>query len=88
MQQQFADALCGRDFVAGFFVWLDIGVIKKGFAVFDSRERIADVRLACPDRFDLAAFQLDARFVALENPIIAKRFAITASSIATKRALN
>ena len=56
MQQQFADALCYRDFVAGFFVRLDIGVIKKSFAIFDSRESIADVRLACPDRFDLAPF--------------------------------
>src|SRR5947208_7977690 len=33
MQQQFADALCGRNFVAGFFVWLDIGVIKKSFDI-------------------------------------------------------
>jgi hypothetical protein len=76
MQQQFADALCRRDFVAGFFVWLDIGVVKKGFAIFDSRERIADVRLACPDRFDFAPLQFDARFVSLKNPIIAERFAI------------
>ena len=76
MQQQFADALCDRNFVAGFFVWLDIGVIKKSLAIFDARECIADVRLACPDRFDLAPLQFDARFVALENAIIAERFAI------------
>src|SRR5437870_4130126 len=82
MQQQLAHALCGRNFVARFLVWLDIGVIKKSFAIFDSREGIADVRLACSDRFDFAPFQLDARFVALENPIIAKRFAIDIDSLA------
>ena len=46
MQQQFADAFCRRDFVAGTFVRLNVGVIKERFAVFDSRESIADVRLA------------------------------------------
>src|SRR5262245_15173466 len=76
MQQQFADAFRRRNFVAGFFVGLDISVVKEGFAIFDSRECIADVRLACSDRFYLAPFQLDARFVALENVIIAERFAI------------
>src|SRR5438094_1562163 len=76
MQQQFADALCSRNFVAGFFVWLDIGVIKKSFAIFDSRESITDVRFACSDRFDFASLEFDARFVAIKNVIIAKRFAI------------
>src|SRR5205814_6685398 len=27
MQQQFADAFRDRNFVAGFFVWLDVGVV-------------------------------------------------------------
>ena len=62
--------------MAGFFVWLDIAVVKKSFAVFDSRECIADVHLACADLFDLTAFQLDASFVAVKDVIIAKRFAI------------
>jgi hypothetical protein len=62
--------------VAGAFVGLNIGVIKKGFAIFDSRESIADVCLACADGFDLAALQLDASFVALENVIIAQRLTI------------
>src|SRR6266436_3058577 len=76
MQQQFADAFCGRDFVTGAFVGLNVGVVKESFVVFDSRERIADICLARSDRFDLAAFQFDACFVAVENAIVAKRFAI------------
>ena len=53
--------------MAGALVRLNVGVVKKRFAIFDARERIADVCLACADRFDLAAFQLDARFVAIET---------------------
>src|SRR5918996_392691 len=76
MQQQFPNALCGRDFVAGAFVRLNIGVVKKGFAIFDSRESIADVCFARANGFNLAPLQLDASFVALENVIIAQRLAI------------
>ena len=62
--------------MAGTFVWLDIGVVKKSFAIFYACERIADVCLARADRFDLAAFQFDARLVALQNAIVTERFAI------------
>ena len=62
--------------MAGAFVRLNIGVVKKGFAIFDSRESIADVCLAGADGFDLAALQLDTGFVALKNVIIAQRLAI------------
>src|SRR5438874_2799881 len=76
MQQQLSDAFCSRDLVTGAFVGLNVGVIEESFAVLDSRERIANICLACTDRFDLAAFKFDTRFVALKNAIIAKRFAI------------
>src|SRR4030095_261247 len=76
VQQQPADALCRWDFVAGAFVRLNVRVIKERFAIFDSGKRIADVGLAGANRFDLAPFQLDSRFVALKNMIIAERFPI------------
>src|SRR5947208_4926656 len=76
MQQQFADAFCGRDLVAGAFVGLNVSVVKESFAVFDSRESVADVCFASADGFDFTAFQFDARFVAVQNAIVAKRFAI------------
>ena len=62
--------------MAGTFVWLDIGVVKKSFAIFDPRERITDVCLARANRFDFATFQFDARFVPLENAIVTEHFAI------------
>lgn len=86
MQQQFGDAFCGRDFVTGAFVGLNVGVVKESFVVFDSRERIADICLARSDRFDLAAFQFDACFVALENAIVAKRLRLVIDSLAIVRA--
>ena len=52
--------------MAGTFVRLNIGIVKERFAILDSRESVADICLACSDRFDLAAFQLDARFVTVE----------------------
>ena len=76
MQQKLADAFCSWNFVAGAFVRLNIGVIKKGFAIFNSRKSIANICLARADGFNLATPQLDARFVALENVIIAQCFAI------------
>jgi hypothetical protein len=76
VQQQFANPFRGRNFVAGAFVRLNVGVVKKRFAVFDSREGIADVCLACPDRFDLATLKLNAGFITLENTVVAERLAI------------
>ena len=43
VQQQLADTFCGRNFVAGALVGLDVGIVKKRFAMVDSRERIADI---------------------------------------------
>src|SRR5207249_8917745 len=40
MQQKFARALGRRNFVARLCIWLNIGVIKKGFAIFNSRKSI------------------------------------------------
>jgi len=56
VQQKFTDTFCGRDFVTGFFVGLNVGVIEKRFAVLDPREGVADVSLAGPDGFYFAAF--------------------------------
>ena len=55
MQQQAADAFRRRDLVTGAFVRLDVGVMEKGLAFFDADKRIADIRFAGADRFDLAA---------------------------------
>jgi len=76
VQQKFADPLRRRDFVTGFCVRLNIGVIEESFAVLDSGKGVTDVGFASTDRFNFAAFQLNAGFVALENVKIAKRLAI------------
>lgn len=49
---------------------------EKRLAFLDLRESVADVRLACTDRFHFAALQLDARFVALKNVKIAERLPV------------
>ena len=46
MKEKFAHPLGHRHFVAGFFVGLDVSVVEKRFAVFNSRECVADVRFA------------------------------------------
>src|SRR6266404_3597466 len=56
MKEKFAGAFGCRDFVAGFFVGLNIGVVEKRFAVFDPRERIIDIRFAPADRLYFAPF--------------------------------
>ena len=76
VKKKLSHALGCRDFVAGALVRLNIGVIKKRFAFFDADESVGDVRLPGPNRFDLAALELDAGFVALENVKIAERFAV------------
>jgi hypothetical protein len=49
---------------------------RNAWPFLDLRKRVANVCLAGADRFNLAALQLDARFVALEDVKIAQRFAI------------
>jgi hypothetical protein len=50
---------------------LNIGVVKERFP-FSIRASIADIRLACPNRLNSLPSP-DARFVAVENVVIAKR---------------
>ena len=76
VEQQFANAFCGWNFVAGALVGLNIGIVKERFAVLDSRERVTDIGLARTDRLNLAALQLDARLVAVNDVIITQRLAI------------
>ena len=76
MQQKFAHTFGGRNFVTRLCVRLNISVIEKGFAIFDSRKSVADICLASADGFNLATLQLDASLVALENVIVAQRLAI------------
>src|SRR5438270_6685309 len=76
MKEKFSDAFRRRDFMARAFVRLDIGIIKKRFALLDADERVGDVGLAGADRFYFAAFEFDAGFVALEDVKIAERFAV------------
>src|SRR5437763_310455 len=67
VEQKFAHSFGGGNLVTGAFVGLDVGIIEKGFAVLDTSEGIVNVGLARTDRFDLAAFELEPGFVALEN---------------------
>src|SRR5581483_9341539 len=76
MQQQLTNTFCLRNFVTGALVRLNVRIIKERFAVLDPGESIANVRLARSNRLNLAPLEFDARFVALENVIIAKRFAV------------
>src|SRR2546423_14930332 len=76
MKEKFAGPFGVGNFVTGFFVRLNIGVVEKSFAVLDARESITDVRLAGANRFYLAAFEFDADLVALEDVKIAERLAI------------
>ncbi len=62
--------------MTGFFVGLNVSIVEKRLAVLDPRESITDVGLAGADGFNLAAFQLDTGFVALEDVKIAERLAI------------
>jgi len=62
--------------MARSLIRLNVGVIKKGFPVFDPSEGIADVSLTSAYRFNFAALELDAGFVALEYMIIAQCLAI------------
>ena len=62
--------------MTGLRVGLDIGVVKKGFALVDAGEGIADVRLAGANRLYLAAFELNPSFVAIEDVKIAQGLAI------------
>ena len=62
--------------MTGFFVRLNVGVVEKSLAVLYPRESVADVGFAGPNRFNLAALQLDTGFVALEDMKIAERLAI------------
>src|SRR4029077_4254526 len=43
MQHQFADQVCGRDFVTGPYVEWKVRVVKANVVVFDSSESVADV---------------------------------------------
>src|SRR5688572_21243196 len=76
MKKEPADALGRRNFDAGLGVRLDIGVVEKRLAFLDAHKGVTDVGLAGTDRFDLTAFQLDARLVALEDVEIAQGLAI------------
>src|SRR5215475_13847919 len=76
MKQKFADSFGGGNFVTGAFVWLDVGVIEERFTILNPGEGIADVGLPGTDRFDLAAFELDASFVTLENVKVAQRLTV------------
>jgi len=76
MEQKFANSLGGGNFMASAFVRLDVSVVQESFTILNPGEGIADVGLAGTDRFDLAAFELDAGFVTLENVKIAQRFTV------------
>ena len=77
VQQKFAHTFCRRNFMTGFFVRLNVSVIEKRLAVLDACESVADIGFAGTNRFNLAAFQFDTGFVALENVKIAERLAIS-----------
>ena len=76
VEQKFADSFRGGNFMTCAFVGLDVGVVEESFTILNPGEGIADVGLAGMDRFDLAALELDAGFVALKNVKVAQRFTV------------
>src|SRR5689334_5020524 len=49
MKQKFPDPLGHGHFMTRLFVWLNVGVVEKGFAVLDSGKGIADVGFTRPN---------------------------------------
>jgi hypothetical protein len=76
MQEKFANPFGGWNFVARFFVGLNVSVVKKRFTLLDPGERIADVRFAGANGFNFATLQLDSSLVPIEDVKIAKSLAI------------
>ena len=76
MEQKFAHSFGGGDLVTGAFVGLDVRIIEEGFTVLDASEGIVNVGLSRPDRFYLAALELEPGFVTLEDMKISQRFAV------------
>lgn len=76
VQEEFANALRAWNFVARFFIRLNIRVVEKRFSFFDARECVADISFAGADRLDFAALELDAGFVTLKNVKVAQGLAI------------
>src|SRR5476651_1631828 len=72
MQEQAPHAFGRRHLMARLRIWLNIGVVHERLAVLDAREGIADIRFACADGFDFAAFQFNPGFVALKDVKVAK----------------
>jgi hypothetical protein len=62
--------------MARAFVWLNIGVVQKDFAVLDSRKRVVQVRQAGSNRFDLGAAEFNPCLDLVEDLVIVKRSAI------------
>ena len=76
MQQKFANSFGSGNVMTGAFVRLDVSVVEESFTVLNPGEGITDVGLAGTYRFNLAAFELDAGFVALKNVKIPQRFTV------------
>ena len=76
VQQKFTDTFRRWDFMACFFVGLNVGVVEKRLSVFNPGKGVADIGFAGANRFNFAALQFDTRFVTLENVKIAQRLAI------------
>src|SRR5207253_8527430 len=76
MEQKFAHSFGRRNFVTCTFVRLDVGIIEEGLTILDARKGVVDIGFAGPDRFDLAAFEFEPGFIALEDMKITQRFAV------------
>src|SRR5438876_689272 len=57
-------------------VWRDVHIIQPDLAILHARVALAQVHLACPDRFDLGASQGDAGFERLQDLVVVERLAI------------
>ena len=76
VQQKLPGTLWLMLYMAGALVRLDIRIVQKYLAVFDSSESIAQVRQAGSDRFDFGAAEFDSRLYPVDNLVVVERSAI------------
>jgi len=62
--------------MARAYVWLNIGVVQKDFAVLDFRERVVQVRQAGSNRFDLGAAKFNSCLDLVEDLVVMECSAI------------
>ncbi len=81
VEQQFTPRLGHVVVEVAEIVFVDVGVIEKGFIVLNSGEGVPDLTFSCSEGFDFRAFQHNASLEGLENMIIVPSLAIVENII-------